>query len=180
MRKLLIILACFTLQHVHAQLVVDLADFASNPSKFNGRHIVLRGVMVSKTTGSALSLSGPRTISGTTPTAGPSSSANNSNSNPSLNPISGTPQAVTINANTAPQTATVTSTTAVSGANRSATCTPPRNWELLTVEIPNYTGCFALYSNMAKTLPNNRKLNADITIFVDTNLMHRIARVKIN
>jgi hypothetical protein len=33
---------------------------------------------------------------------------------------------------------------------------------------------------MAKSIIANREVNADITILVDTNLMHRITRVKVN
>jgi len=175
MKNLLFLFAILIYQNSQAQLVVDLADFAANPSKYNGRTIVLRGVNITKTTGATMSLSGPRTTSSQTPTGG---------INPSGGAITGGTALVTPPTSTQPVTLGVSATTPsivpVTTATRSSNCTPPRNWEILNVEIPNYNGCFTLYSNMAKTIPNGRKANADITIFVDTNLMHRIARVKLN
>jgi hypothetical protein len=177
MRYALIILAFSIFSNSQAQLVVDLVDFASNPSKYNGRYIVLRGVFITKTTGNTIALSGPRTLNPTSPTGGlsPTTTVNaGSPTNPTIS--SGPGQVVTLNAATVPQTPTATTTT----STRPSPCTPPRNWEALTVEIPNYTGCFMLYNSMARTLPNGRRANADITIFVDVNVMHRIARVKLN
>lgn len=160
----------------HAQLVVDMADFASNPSKYNGRYIVIRGVDVTKTTGSSLSLSGPRTTSATSPTAGLTPSGGAISSGTAIAPSTTQVASPTLSA--------TGGTTSIAGtpspSSRNNPCVPPRNWELLTVHIPNYQGCFVLYSRMASNIPSGRKVNTDITIFVDTNLMHRIARVKIN
>lgn len=178
MKNILFLIAILSYQSAQAQLVVDIADFAANPSKYNGRTIVLRGVNISKTTGATMSLSGPRTTSSQTPTSGINPSGGAINGGTAIVTAPTSSQPVTISASaTAP---TVTPTTATTTAVRASNCTPPRNWEILNVEIPNYSGCFTLYSNMAKTIPNGRKVNADITIFVDTNLMHRIARVKLN
>jgi len=179
MRYALLILAFTVFSNSQAQLVVDLVDFASNPSKYNGRYIVLRGVFVTKTTGNTIALSGPRTVNPSSPTGALSPSATTINAGSPTAPTisSGAGAVATLNPATAPTpAATPTATT----APRATPCTPPRNWEALTVEIPNYTGCFMLYNSMARTLPNGRRANADITIFVDTNVMHRIARVKLN
>ena len=70
MKNILFILAILIYQNAQAQLVVDVADFAANPSKYNGRTIVLRSVNITKTTGATMSLSGPRTTSSQTPTSG--------------------------------------------------------------------------------------------------------------
>jgi len=178
MKYILTILSVIFCQMCNAQLVVDLADFSANAAKYNGRTIVLRGVTISKSSGSSLSLSGPRTTSAQTPTSGnnPSGGAIMSGSATISTPTNSTP--VTVSAtgsNTSPAIASPSMS-----SSRNSICTPPRNWEMLNVEIPNYTGCFTIYKNMARTIVSGRKLNADITIFVDTNLMHRIARVKIN
>lgn len=180
MRYALIVLAFSLFSNSQAQLVVDLVDFASNPSKYNGRYIVLRGVFVTKTTGNTITLSGPRTINSSSPTGAVISSTTNINAGSPTAPIAsnGQGQVATRNAATAAQTPTAAATATTSP--RPSPCTPPRNWEALNVEIPNYTGCFMLYSNMARTIPNGRRANADITIFVDVNVMHRIARVKLN
>lgn len=175
MKQLILIVTFFSLQIASAQLVVDVADFASNPSKYNGRTIVLRGVNISKTTGSTMQLSGPKTTSSQSPTGSLNPSGGAITSGTALVTPTTTGQTLTLNAG-ASQTAVATATTGVRVGN----CTPPRNWQILNVEIPNYTGCFTIYNNMAKSIPNGRKANADITIFVDTNLMHRIARVKLN
>lgn len=175
MKPLIFIIAFFSLQMANAQLVVDVADFANNPSKFNGRTIVLRGVNVSKTTGSTMQLTGPKTTSSQSPTGSTNPSGGAITSGTALVTPTTTGQTLTLNAG-ASQPAVATTTTSVRAGN----CTPPRNWQILDVEIPNYKGCFTLYNNMAKSIPNGRTANADITIFVDTNLMHRIARVKLN
>ena len=178
MKNLLFLITILIYQNAQAQLVVDVADFAANPSKYNGRTIVLRGVNITKTTGATMSLSGPRTTSSQTPTSGINPSGGSITGGTAIVSAPTSTQTVTLNASaTAPS---ATPTTATTSTVRPGNCTPPRNWEILNVEIPNYTGCFTLYSNMAKTIPNGRKANADITIFVDTNLMHRIARVKLN
>lgn len=157
-----------------AQLVVSQEDFAGNPSQYNGRQIVIRNVSITKSSGT-VTLSGPRTISGNSPTA----SVNTSTST-ALIPSGSTPQSVSVspssgpgNTNTVPAPTTTTPT-------RVNTCTPPRNWEKLNVDIPNYDGCFVIYSRMAKSIIANREVKADITLLVDTNLMHRITRVKVN
>ena len=178
MKNILFILAILIYQNAQAQLVVDVADFAANPSKYNGRTIVLRSVNITKTTGATMSLSGPRTTSSQTPTSGINPSGGAITGGTAILAAPTSSQPVTLSASATATTATPT--TAITTTVRTSNCTPPRNWEILTVEIPNYTGCFTLYSNMAKTIPNGRKANADITIFVDTNLMHRIARVKLN
>ncbi len=175
MKPLIFIIALFSLQIASAQLVVDVADFANNPSKFNGRTIVLRGVNVSKTTGSTLQLSGPKTTSSQSPTGSLNPSGGAITSGTAIVTPTTTGQTLTLNAG-ASQTAVSTATTGVRAGN----CTPPRNWEILIVEIPNYNGCFTIYNNMAKNIPNGRKVNADITIYVNTNFMNRIARVKLN
>ena len=178
MKNILFILAILIYQNAQAQLVVDVADFAANPSKYNGRTIVLRSVNITKTTGATMSLSGPRTTSSQTPTSGINQSGGAITGGTAIPAAPAASQPVTLSASATATTATPT--TANTTTVRASNCTPPRNWEILTVEIPNYTGCFTLYSNMAKTIPNGSKANADITIFVDTNLMHRIARVKLN
>lgn len=178
MKNILFLIAILSYQSAQAQLVVDIADFAANPSKYNGRTIVLRGVNISKTTGATMSLSGPRTTSSQTPTSGINPSGGSIAGGTAILTAPTSSQPVTLSASaTAP---TATPAVAVTSSVRHGNCTPPRNWEILNVEITNYTGCFTLYSNMAKTIPNGRKVNADITIFVDTNLMHRIARIKLN
>ena len=156
-----------------AQLVVSQEDFAGNPSQYNGRQIVIRNVSITKNSG-IVKLSGPRTISGNSPTA----SVNTSTST-ALIPSGNTPQSVSVspssgpgNTNTVPAPTTTTPT-------RVNTFTPPRNWEKLNVDIPNYDGCFVIYSRMAKSIIANREVKADITLLVDTNLMHRITRVKV-
>lgn len=156
-----------------AQLVISQEDFAGNPSQYNGRQIVIRNVSITKNSG-IVKLSGPRTISGNSPTA----SVNTSTST-ALIPSGNTPQSVSVspssgpgNTNTVPAPTTTTPT-------RVNTFTPPRNWEKLNVDIPNYDGCFVIYSRMAKSIIANREVKADITLLVDTNLMHRITRVKV-
>lgn len=181
MRYALIILALSLFSNSQAQLVVDLVDFASNPSRYNGRYIVLRGVFVTKTSGNTITLSGPRTLNPSSPTGALSPSAAPISAGSPTAPItiSGPGQIATLNAaTTAVQTPTAITTSPTN--SRPSPCAPPRNWESLNVEIPNYTGCFMLYSSMARTIPSGRRSNADITIFVDANLMHRIARVKLN
>jgi hypothetical protein len=164
----------FTASSLMAQLVVSAEDFARNPSRYNGRQIVIRNVPISKNSG-RIQLNGPRALSGTSPTA----SSVSSSSSTAVVPSGNTPQSVSINpssgpgnTNTAPAPTTVTT--------RVNTCTPPRNWEKINVNIPNYDGCFVMYSRMARTIVANRQVNADITFLVDTRLMHRITRVKIN
>jgi hypothetical protein len=161
-----------------AQLVVDIADFAGNPSKYNGRYIVLRGVEVSKTSGSTLSLGGPRTTNATSPTSGLTPAGGAISGGTAVAPSTAQIATATINATGGNATTTISGTPSTS--SRVSPCAPPRNWELLTVHIPNYQACFVIYSKMASNIPSGRKVNTDLTIFVDTNLMHRIARVKIN
>jgi hypothetical protein len=155
-----------------AQLVVSQEDFASNPSQYNGRKIVLRNVSITKNSGN-VKLRGPRTISGNSPTASITTS-----SSIALIASGSAPQSVSVspssgpgNTNTVPAPVTTTPT-------RANTCIPPRNWEKLNVDLPNYDGCFMIYSRMAKSIIANREVKADITFLVDTNLMHRITRVK--
>ena len=178
MKYLLTLLTFLFSQFALAQLVVDVADFASNTSKYNGRTIVLRGVTISKTSANSLSLSGPQTTSAQTPTSGNNPSGGAIMAGSATLTAPSNPQPVTVNATSSSTGPSIASPT--NASSRSPICTPPRNWEMLNVEIPNYTGCFTIYKNMAKSIVSGRKLNADITIFVDTNLMHRIARVKIN
>ena len=170
--KILILGLLFCSSSLMAQLVVSQEDFASNPSQYNGRQIVIRNVYITKNA-STVKLNGPRTISGNAPTASVTTSTSIA-----LIPTGSTPQSVTVspsggpgNTNTVPAPATITPT-------RSKTCIPPRNWEKINVDLPNYEGCFMIYSRMAKSIIANRKVKAAITFLVDTNLMHRITRIK--
>lgn len=153
---------------------MNIDDFANNPANYNGRTIVLRGVTISKNTASALVLNGPKTTSAQSPTGALKPSGGAIASGTSLITPTTTGQTITLNSGVT-QAAAAPTTVGVRAGN----CTPPRNWEILNVEIPNYQGCFMIYNNMAKSIPNGRKATADITIFVDTNLMHRIVRVKL-
>lgn len=178
MRKLLLkiwILGClFGTTSLMAQLVVNADDFARNPSRYNGRQIVIRNVSVTKGS-SSIQLSGPQTLSGNSPQASLSSNAPSSSTQIQT---SNTPTTVQLTANNAPSGIVTNPTSTVPTSN--SRCTPPKNWESITVDIPNYSGCFVMYTRMAKTIPTGRELNADLTFFVDTNLMHRITRIKIN
>ena len=177
MRKLLlktwILGFLFGTTSLMAQLVVNADDFARNPSRYNGRQIVIRNVSVNKGS-SSIQLSGPHTLSGNSPQAIPSRSAP---SRSTQIQTSNTPTTVQLNANTSSTGISINPSTTSPTSN--SRCTPPKNWEIITVEIPNYNGCFVMYTRMAKTIPAGRKLTADLTFFVDTNLMNRITRVKL-
>ena len=158
-----------------AQLVVDIATFANNPSRYNGKHIILRGVNISKNSTTSLSLSGPTTTPGTSPTGSPSSGGGISSGN-AVPSIQNQPGTLSISSGTGSSSVSGTA----SSSSRVQGCTPPSNWEILHVDIPNYSSCYTIYNQMARTLPVGRTVNADITIQVNTRLMHRVVRVKLN
>lgn len=144
-----------------AQLIVSATEFARNPALYNGRTIILTGVEV--------------TINNPTNTANVAVGS----VAPAIATMTG-PVSVSPVAPTRPQTQ-VGGTTTTTGTTPSVQrCNPPNGWYTTDVELPNgLKQCFVIYDKMANTLPP-QKFNADLTLRVDTRLMHRITRVKVN
>jgi hypothetical protein len=176
MKYVYLALSFLILGNSNAQLVVDMATFASNPSRYNGKHIVIRGVNISKPSSSSLSLSGPRTTSNTSPTGGPTTATGGVATGTAIPTTQTQPGSINIATGSTHTTLSGTATT----SSRVTPCNPPTNWEILNVEIPNYNACYTIYNQMASTIPSGRTLNADITLFVNTRLLHRVVRVKLN
>ena len=139
-----------------AQLIVSATEFARNPALYNGRTIILTGVEV--------------TINNPSNTANVATGA----IAPAIATMSG-PVTISPVAPTRPQIGgSTTPTTAVQR------CNPPNGWYTTDVELPNgLKQCFVIYDKMANALPPTT-FNADLTLRVDTRLMHRITRVKVN
>lgn len=141
-----------------AQVVVDVNDFVSNPSKFNGKTIVLQGVIAKR----SLSNSG---TSGVTPSVGLTNPSTGNPTNPSSSVRNQPP-------------ANNTATNA--NANPMVRCSAPKNWERLEVQLPNnYDGCFVIFNKMANTVPMNKDVRMDISVKVDTRFMHRVTKIKV-
>lgn len=142
-----------------SQLVVDATDFANNPSRYNGKTIVIRGVTARKIT----SNSGTAVVQGATQAiAAPGTNG------------------TTIN--NAPTRPIVSAGTPGSGVPTPAPlrCSAPKNWTSLDLDFPvDYEGCFVIYNRMANTLPNAQDFRVDITFKVDSRSMHRVTRVKL-
>ncbi len=142
-----------------SQLVVDATDFANNPSRYNGKTIVIRGVTARKIT----SNSGTAVVQGATQAvAAPGTTGTN---NTPTRPIvsGGTPASGTPTPTPAP-----------------LRCSAPKNWTSLDLDFPvDYEGCFIIYNRMANTLPNGQDFRIDITFKADSRSMHRVTRVKL-
>lgn len=143
---------------LNAQIVVDANDFVNNPSKFNGKTIVLQGVIAKRPSSNsgaanvapATALTTPGAVNPPTP---PSTVRNQPNAN-----NAGT------NANASPV----------------VRCSAPKNWERLEVQLPNdYDGCFVIFNKMANTIPMNKDVRMNITVKVDTRFMHRVTKIKV-
>lgn len=144
---------------IKAQIVVDANDFVNNPSKFNGKTIVLQGVIAQRSTNNSNATTVTPATSLTTPGAvnPPTPSSNNRNSSTPTNPA----------ANSNPTAPVVR-------------CSAPKNWERLEVQLPNnYDGCFVIFNKMANTVPMNKDVRMDITVKVDTRFMHRVTKIKV-
>ena len=143
-----------------AQLIVSATEFARNPALYNGRTIILTGVEVTINNPSNTATVAAGSIApGIATMTGPVS----------ISPVAPTrPQ---IGGSNNPTTATNTAV---------QRCNSPKGWYTTEVELPNgLKQCFVIYDKMANTLPP-QKFNADLTLRVDTRLMHRITRVKVN
>lgn len=140
----------------NAQMVVDATDFFNNPSKYNGRTIVLKDVIVHKDAPIGTSI----TPAGVGTTGSPVSPG-------------GTSGGVT------------TPSSVAGGAPGSTTapamrCNPPRNFEVLEVVFPNgqTKGCFVILSKMANPIPSNKDVLATITFKADTRLLNKVTMIK--
>jgi hypothetical protein len=133
-----------------AQMVVDATDFYNNPSKYNGRTIVLKDIIVHKTSSA-----------GTTIT-------------PAGVGAPGTPVSTGV---TTPSAVTGGATTPAAPATR---CNPPRNFEVLEVVFPNglTKGCFVILSKMANPIPSGKDVIATITFKADTRLLNKVTMIK--
>lgn len=144
----------------NAQMVVDANDFYNNPSKYNGRTIVIRDITVRKASAVGATIT-PSAASGAGTPVGPAGS-----------PTSGivTPSGVTGGG-------TPTSPTPPAPAIR---CNPPRNFEQLEVVFPNgqTKGCFVILSKMAAPIPTNKDVVATITFKADTRLLNKVTMIK--
>ncbi len=144
----------------YGQLVVDALTFAQNPSAYNGRTIIIRNIQCKL----ANTVATPQAV---TPASG--------------NIGVGNAQTVTApGVNTQGRTATTQGAAATTQPTR---CLAPRSWVKLDVFFPPKNEskfCFVIYDKMAKVIPANREVNADLTIKVDTRAIHRITRIKIN
>ncbi len=151
----ILVLSSLTAQ---AQVIVDVNDFVNNPSKFNGKTIVLQGVIAKRSTSnSATSNVAPATVLTTPGAVNPPTPSSTVRNQPNTN-NAGT------NANAAPV----------------VRCSAPKNWERLEVQLPNnYDGCFVIFNKMANTLPMNKDVRMDITVKVDTRFMHRVTKIKV-
>ncbi|MGC6413443.1 MAG: hypothetical protein ACON5K_01945 [Bacteroidia bacterium] len=142
-----------------AQLIVSATEFARNPALYNGRTIILTGVEVN--------------INNPANTANASIGSVATPVATLTGPVSVSPVAPT-----RPQIGGTTTPTGTTTAIQR--CNPPKGWLITDVELPNnLQQCFVIYDKMATTLPT-QKFNADLTLRVDTRLMHRITRVKVN
>ena len=149
------------LSAANAQMVVDANDFFNNPSKYNGRTIVIKDITVRK----AAPLGASITPSGTTAPGSPVG--------PAGSPTGGliTPSGVT--GGSTPGSSTPSAPAAMR-------CNPPRNFEQLEVIFPNAQskGCFVILSKMASPIPNNKDVIATITFKADTRLLNKITMIK--
>lgn len=151
-----LVLSFTFLSVANAQMVVDATDFYNNPSKYNGRTIVLKDVIVHK--------SGSMGTSITPAGVGTPGS-----------PIS--PSGATSGVVTPSSVAGGTPTAPVAPATR---CNPPRNFEVLEVVFPNgqTKGCFVILSKMANPIPSNKDVTATITFKADTRLLNKVTMIK--
>jgi hypothetical protein len=135
----------------NAQMVVDATDFYNNPSKYNGRTIVLKDIIVHKATAAGTTI----TPAGVGSPGAPVSTGVT------------TPSSVTGGTPTAP----------VAPATR---CNPPRNFEVLEVVFPNgqTKGCFVILSKMANPIPSGKDVVATITFKADTRLLNKVTMIK--
>jgi hypothetical protein len=141
-----------------AQVIVDVNDFVNNPSKYNGKTIVLQGVIAKRTINNG-------TASGTTPTA--------TITNPGT---VNSPTPNTTGRNQVPNTSNPSGGTTAPIVR----CSAPKNWERLEVQLPNnYDGCFVIFNKMSNTLPVNKDVRMDISVKVDTRFMHRVTKIKV-
>lgn len=142
-----------------AQMIVDVNDFVNNPSKFNGKTIILQGVIAK------------RTLNNSNP-SGTASAAALSNPGSANSPVPNT----TGRNQATPGTTTGTSTQAAPVVR----CSAPKNWERLEIQLPNnYDGCFVIFNKMSNTLPVNKDIRMDISVKVDTRFMHRVTKIKV-
>jgi len=157
MKKITSLLVCslafFSI--ANAQMVVDATDFFNNPSKYNGRTIVLKDIIVHKdvSVGTAITPAGVG--------------------------ASGSPVAP------GGSTGGVTTPSSISGGGAGATapamrCIAPRNFEVLEVVFPNgqTKGCFIILSKMASPIPVGKDVVSTITFKADTRLMNKITMIK--
>lgn len=136
----------------NAQMVVDATDFYNNPSKYNGRTIVLKDVIVHKAAPAGTTITPAGTGAPGSPVA-PGGSAGG----------------------------VVTPSSVAGGAPGAATrCNPPRNFEVLEVVFPNgqTKGCFVILSKMANPIPSNKDVVATITFKADTRLLNKVTMIK--
>ncbi len=144
-----------------SQLVVDATDFANNPSRYNGKTIIVRGVTARKITAN----SGNTVVQGATQAVAAPGAGGSSNN---------TPTKPTVNSGNPTTTQTTTPTPAP------LRCSAPKNWTSLDLDFPvDYEGCFIIFNRMANTLPNGQDFRVDITFKADTRTMHRVTRVKL-
>lgn len=140
----------------NAQMVVDATDFYNNPSKYNGRTIVLKDVIVHKAAPVGTTITPAGTGAPGSPVA----------------PGGATGGVVTPSsvAGGAPGAATAPATR----------CNPPRNFEVLEVVFPNgqTKGCFVILSKMANPIPSNKDVVATITFKADTRLLNKVTMIK--
>jgi len=154
----LVILFLSSLTAIRAQVIVDVNDFVNNPSKFNGKTIVLQGVIAKRSSNNSGAANvTPATVLTTPGAVNPPTPSTTVRSQPNAN-NAGT------NANAAPV----------------VRCSAPKNWERLEVQLPNnYDGCFVIFNKMANTVPMNKDVRMDITVKVDTRFMHRVTKIKV-
>jgi hypothetical protein len=135
----------------NAQMVVDATDFYNNPSKYNGRTIVLKDIIVHKATAPGTTITPAGVGSPGTPVSTGVT----------------TPSSVTGGAPTTP-------------AAPATRCNPPRNFEVLEVVFPNgqTKGCFVILSKMANPIPSGKDVVATITFKADTRLLNKVTMIK--
>jgi len=159
MKKIIFLVFLFlsSLTASKAQVVVDVNDFVNNPSKFNGKTIVLQGVIAKRSSSNS-------STSGVTPSVTLTNPGTGNPTNPSSSVRNQPPVNNTTNAN----------------ANPIVRCSAPKNWERLDVHLPNnYDGCFVIFNKMANTIPMNKDVRMDISVKVDTRFMHRVTKIKV-
>lgn len=152
MKKIISLLICSFafFKMSNAQMVVDATDFYNNPSKYNGRTIVLKDIIVHKTSSA-----------GTTIT-------------PAGVGAPGTPLSTGV---TTPSAVAGGVTISAAPATR---CNPPKNFEVLEVVFPNglTKGCFVILSKMANPIPSGKDVVATITFKADTRLINKVTMIK--